>query len=233
MTVQVPAFTIIPVIDVMNGVAVHARRGERDQYQPIHSPLCHGSDPVVVAGALLDRGDSRVLYMADLDAILGRGLQLEVIQSLILARPSVDIWVDGGPLDEAKIKRLLEMKRVTVVAGSECVADYAQWRELRALIPHDRMVLSLDFGPDGLFRGPPDLLKEAASWPDRVIVMTLARVGGQAGPDFDALSAVQAQAGSRAVYAAGGVRDQKDVDRLRAQRIAGALVATALHDGYL
>lgn len=233
MTMHSSAFTIIPVIDVMNGVAVHARRGERDQYQPIQSPLCQGSDPVVVAGALLDRGNSQALYMADLDAILGRSLQLDVIQGLALDRPGIDIWVDGGPLDEGKIKRLLAMTRVTVVVGSECVTDYSRWQELQSLIPPERMVLSLDFGPDGVFRGPPELLTQTAIWPDRVIVMTLARVGGQAGPDFDRLSAVKTQAGSRAVYAAGGVRHQSDVDQLQAQGIAGALVATALHDGYL
>ena len=37
--------------------------------------------------------------------------------------------------------------------------------------------------------------------------MTLARVGGAAGPDFDRIGAVRAIAGERNVYAAGGVRD--------------------------
>ncbi|MBC8130797.1 MAG: nickel transporter, partial [Rhizobiaceae bacterium] len=38
-------------------------------------------------------------------------------------------------------------------------------------------------------------------------------------------------AGATAVFAAGGVRDEDDLMRLEKAGIAGALVASALHDG--
>ena len=48
--------------------------------------------------------------------------------------------------------------------------------------PPDGFVLSLDFRGE-TFLGPQGLLDDAALWPHRVIVMTLARVGGGEGPD--------------------------------------------------
>jgi phosphoribosylformimino-5-aminoimidazole carboxamide ribotide isomerase len=63
--------------------------------------------------------------------------------------------------------------------------------------------------------------------------LTLARVSSGAGPDVDRLAAVRAIASGRRIYAAGGVRDGADLTALAGAGIAGALVATALHDGRL
>ena len=70
-------------------------------------------------------------------------------------------------------------------------------------------------------------------WPQSVIVMTLAKVGSAAGPDFERLAEIKAKAGSRDVIAAGGVRNEADIRALSALGIAAALVATSLHDGTL
>ena len=63
---------IIPVIDVMGGVVVRARMGQRAQYRPIVTPLSATSDPVDVARGLLSIHAFKTLYVADLDAIAGR-----------------------------------------------------------------------------------------------------------------------------------------------------------------
>ena len=63
--------------------------------------------------------------------------------------------------------------------------------------------------------------------------MTLARVGSGAGPDLTRLAAIQSVAGGRELYAAGGVRDASDLSALKRAGAAGALIATALHDGRL
>ena len=95
-----------------------------------------------------------------------------------------------------------------------------------------RAILSLDYRGNA-FVGPPGLENAAELWPARVIAMTLAKVGSGAGPDLERLAAVKAMAGRRQVFAAGGVRDGADLDDLQAAGIAGALVASALHDGRL
>ena len=44
---------IVPVIDLLGGQAVRARRGDRANYRPVQSALVAGSDPVDVARARL------------------------------------------------------------------------------------------------------------------------------------------------------------------------------------
>jgi uncharacterized protein related to proFAR isomerase len=115
------------------------------------------------------------------------------------------------------------------VLGSESLTsleDYEQAR--RAARP--AAPLSLDFRGDS-FVGPPELLADASHWPDRVIVMTLARVGSGEGPDLARLGDIVQRAGKREIYAAGGVRDANDLRALRDIGAAGALIATALHNG--
>ena len=90
-------------------------------------------------------------------------------------------------------------------------------------------MLSLDFRGDA-FQGPAEILAESALWPQRVIVMTLARVGSGAGPDLARFAAIRSIAGGRETYAAGGVRDAADLSALRAAGASGALIATALHE---
>jgi phosphoribosylformimino-5-aminoimidazole carboxamide ribotide isomerase len=52
---------IVPVIDLLRGQVGPARRGERQSYRPIISDLCTGSDPLVVARALIARTAAREL----------------------------------------------------------------------------------------------------------------------------------------------------------------------------
>ena len=64
---------IIPVLDLKNGVVVHARMGQRDRYQPIETPLSPTSNPIDVAGGLLSIYPFATVYVADLDAIARSG----------------------------------------------------------------------------------------------------------------------------------------------------------------
>ena len=91
-------------------------------------------------------------------------------------------------------------------------------------------VLSLDMRDDnGL--GPAALFTDANLWPQRVIVMTLDRVGAAHGPALDRLRAIQAQAPGKQVIAAGGARDTNDLETLAAMGVHAVLMATAIHDG--
>ena len=61
--------------------------------------------------------------------------------------------------------------------------------------------------------------------------MSLAYVGSDAGPDLATIAGIEARAGARKVYAAGGVRNAADLVTAWKAGAAGALVATALHAG--
>jgi phosphoribosylformimino-5-aminoimidazole carboxamide ribotide isomerase len=220
---------IIPVLDLKDGTVVRAQMGQRDRYRPIATPLAPGSDPVDVARGLLSVHPFQTLYIADLDAIERRGDNDAAIGRLRQAFPQVSLWVDNGIADPAAASAWLARANHCLVLGSETQRDPKLIRELS---DHDRVVLSLDFR-GAQFAGPARLLEDPSIWPHRLIVMTLARVGSGAGPDTARIAEIRARASGRSIYAAGGVRDASDLTALQQLGVAGALVATSLHDGRL
>jgi phosphoribosylformimino-5-aminoimidazole carboxamide ribotide isomerase len=220
---------IIPVLDIKDGLVVHARMGMRDRYKPIETPLSPEPTLGRVASGLRRVHPFRSFYVADLDAIERRAPPIAAAEALSQLQPPADVWLDAGCFTVAEVERVLGAERTSCVLGSESQTGP---EVLRLLNAHARLILSLDFREDA-FMGPPAVLEGPALWPARVIVMTLGRVGARLGPDFDRLRAIKAVAGSRQVIAAGGVRDADDLRRLDAMGIAGALVATALHNGSL
>jgi phosphoribosylformimino-5-aminoimidazole carboxamide ribotide isomerase len=219
---------IIPVIDLKGGAVVHARQGRRDEYRPIKTPLAAGSTPADVVAGLMGVYPFPTLYVADLDAIEGQGDNFDALAPLLEAH---DIWLDSGlPPNRQAAATISLIGRGSVVIGSESGPDRELLLELR---DSPQVVLSLDFRGDA-FQGPPEILADPALWPERVIVMTLERVGAEQGPDLDRLTEIVGRAGgSRRVYAAGGVRNAEDLRELASRGAAGALVATALHAGMI
>jgi phosphoribosylformimino-5-aminoimidazole carboxamide ribotide isomerase len=218
---------IIPVIDLKRGTVVHARMGCRERYRPIETPLARTSDPLDVLTGLLSIHPFRTLYIADLDAIAGTGDNDLSLRTLKQAQPQITFWVDNGIADVASAADWLEQGAGHLVLGSETQTDVTVVEQLSA---DWRVVLSLDFR-SGALQGPPALWARTDLWPRRVIVMTLDRVGSDAGPDFERVRAVRSAAAGRALYAAGGIRDATDLAALAADGVAGALVASSLHNG--
>ena len=216
---------LIPVIDLKGGQAVAARLGNRRHYAPLQSPLCRSSSLADVAAALLAHPRVDTLYIADLDAIEGGTGHLDLIAGLACAYPRIGLWVDDGL---AATDRLAAFARPVI--GSESLCSLDPLAELRRCLP--RPILSLDYRGDRLV-GPAELADRPDLWPEDVILMTLGRVGSDAGPDIERLARLRQLAPAHRIFAAGGVRDQADLDRLAGLGIAGALVSTALHRGTL
>ncbi len=220
---------IIPVIDLMKGGVVRAVAGQRENYQPLKSRLCASTAPDEIVSGFLRLFPFPIIYIADLDAILRRGDNFDIVQRLVAAFPAMEFWLDAGANVQTPISSNLAFSNISAVVGSETLSTVASPPDLSA---QPRTILSLDFrGPQ--FLGPPVLLAQPQLWPQRIIVMTLARVGVGEGPDVGALATIKAKAGKREIFAAGGVRGASDVSLLETMGMTGALVASALHDGRL
>lgn len=220
---------VIPVLDLKDGAVVHARMGRRNEYRPIETPLSSSSNPLDVARGLLSIYPFETFYVADLDAIEGKGNNNTALRRLKAEFPDLTFWVDNGVADLGRAQCWLNVGLGYLVLGSETQDDGALVRNLSA---DGRIILSLDYRGRA-FVGPAVLQNDADAWPARVIVMTLARVGSAMGPDWDRLAAIKARAAINRVYAAGGVRDADDLVALARAGIEGALVASCLHNGKL
>lgn len=216
----------------MAGQVVQALRGERANYRPIRSKLCTGSAPLDVASALLAYSGADTLYIADLDALVGGTAQIPLLATLLRALPHTAIWLDGGFRDAVTFADLAQQlgpvaARLTPVFASESLASPAAARA--CLADPQRAILSLDRRGD-LPLDPASCWSNETLWPARIIVMTLERVGGYAGPDLQTLADVRRRAPDASLFGAGGIRDAAD---LQAAAEAGAdawLVASALHE---
>ena len=229
---------IIPVIDLRSGSAVAACQGVRSEYQPLSTPLCPDGSALALVAAYRQLYGFRTIYIADLDAIEGTGNNATLIHALAMGWPQGEIWCDCGmvaasisALDPvcSDTKSHRNSARIRVVLGSESQDDAGLLRDLAITRPTD-FILSLDFCGHR-FLGPSCLEEDASSWPERVIVMTLDRVGTARGPGLNRLARFIGQAEGRRIYAAGGIRSVDDLKALASMGVSGALVATALHEG--
>jgi phosphoribosylformimino-5-aminoimidazole carboxamide ribotide isomerase len=225
----VNSLAIIPVIDLRDGQVVHARFGQRSLYRPLQSILCDGNAPARVIEGFLRLYPFATVYAADLDAIEGTGSNEATLQALKRRFPALKLWVDAGFRDATQCREWLARGIGDLVLGSERQSDAATLSLLVASAWVDRIILSLDFSGDR-FLGPSELLNPAL-WPARVIVMTLGRVGSNQGPDLARLTEILGRNDGRHLFAAGGVRDGKDLRTLAKLGVAGALIASALHAG--
>lgn len=231
---------LIPVIDLMRGQVVRARRGDRGSYRPIESRLCASSDPITVARVLRDHCDARQLYIADLDALTGGEPQVALLRALQAALPQTELWVDAGCADAAAVddlRRAIDAPpdHLVPVLASESMRSPRAFAQAfgpaagGAGVPRDDRVLSLD-RRDGVRLDAAGCWAQPAWWPTRVIAMTLEQVGADAGPDLDTLSALRRLNPSVCWFGAGGIRDPEDLERASAAGASGWLVASALHD---
>jgi phosphoribosylformimino-5-aminoimidazole carboxamide ribotide isomerase len=225
-----PVFTVVPVVDIRNGIAVQARAGDRANYAPLSSPLVTTPEPATALAGLMSLFPFRAVYVADLDAIERGQPNIEAIAAMAAAAPAAELWLDAGVAGEAAVRAATRWGAGRVVIGSESQAADDLGLAVRLEQAGVAVALSLDFHGEA-FAGPPALWSDPALWPDTLIVMTLARVGTGSGPDMARLADVKGRAGARRVFAAGGVRGLDDLAALAEAGIAGALIATALHDG--
>ncbi len=97
---------IIPVLDVLHGITVRGVAGNRAEYRPLVSRWCESADPIAVAEAIRRNFGFVTLYLADLDAILGK----PPAQSLYARLHSLgfQLWVDAGIRTAEDALRLVE-----------------------------------------------------------------------------------------------------------------------------
>jgi phosphoribosylformimino-5-aminoimidazole carboxamide ribotide isomerase len=218
---------IIPVIDLKDGVVVHARQGLRDQYQPINTGLCRSSDIDSVIEAFLSLHAFSTFYIADLDAITRQGSHEPLINKVLVRFPALTFWIDSGHRSGERYAG--RPGNSVPVLGSESFCEETV-DELKAF--NNNFILSLDYSPTDAL-GPKSLFHRPDLWPDRIIIMTLARVGSHRGPDLDKLARFCRQYPDKHFIAAGGVRNKQDLTTLSGIGIRHALMASALHSGHL
>jgi len=230
---------IIPVLDILNGVAVHAVRGERKEYKPIRSVVSVSSDPSEVACAFEKLGFSE-LYIADLDAISGVSCSFSSIKQIADAS-NIGLIVDGGVSDIRRARELLQLGVSKIIVGTETLTSVPFVEEVIRFLGRERVLLSLDLRNGQLLTKlgnytqtePLSLLRRFCDTGlTQVVVLDLTRVGSSEGVNMVFLANLLRDFDID-VYVGGGVRSYADLLVLKELGVTGVLLATALHSGVI
>ena len=222
-------FRIIFVLDILNGNAVHAVRGERSKYQPVSgSRICDSPSPLDIISAL----KPREVYIADLDRLQHIGDNFELIKRI---SDKAKTMVDAGVEDMDDIEKCLKIAD-TAILGTE-TASIELIKEAAEKFP-GRIGVSIDIKNGRVLTKdrrmetkPEELVKLLNDYDIKdLFILELNKVGTGAGIDVDFLRDVVGLS-THNILLGGGIRDMKDIDALKGIGISGALVATAVHNG--
>ena len=215
---------LIPAIDLLDNIVVKAFLGERKKYKPINTKLSNSSRLENVIIGLLKEYKFKIIYIADLNAIMGNKNNFKIIKKVIRKFPKIDFWVDYGVKNFLDFKKYHDNRFKTII-GSETLKNTD---ELKKIYKHKKkqLILSLDF-KNNFFLGPKNLIKNNKLWPKKTIFMILDSVGSKKRSKLIKLFNVDQK---KDYYLAGGISNNKDIKFLEKKGFKGAILSTAIHE---
>ena len=228
---------IIPVIDVLNGIAVHGVRGERKQYKPLKSLLCSSYKPTEIAYTFELLGfDS--LYLADLDAIMKNIVNYSIYQQ-ITEKTSLNLMIDAGISNIKKTEKVLKTGTSRIIIGSETLKGLDFVEKCVNAFGENKIVVSVD-QKGGKLLGKSQTITslDAVSFAKKledlgihqIILLELDRVGTENGTNLILIRNILEKTKLK-VIVGGGIRNLQEIKELSSLGVSGALVATILHNG--
>ena len=213
---------IIPVIDLMNKMAVHGKSGNRDEYKPLKSVICNSANPIDVAMAYKERG-AETIYIADLNFIIGNGDNFDVIKEIDFVNKIVDIGIKRRE-DLENIKKILNKDDKAIVA-TETLKDIE-------LLKERDIVVSLDFKNGELLNYNLDEILSYVREDTPLIILDISSVGTQRGINVELIKYVLNKT-NNPIYVGGGIKGMEDLELCYNLGVDGVLIATAIHKGIL
>ena len=220
---------LIPVLDLMSGIAVSGKSGKRDTYKPLETIYSKTPDPVQIAIALKRQGFKRI-YIADLDAIGGKGTNLEVVRQVNHVLP---VMLDWGVKYVKSFEFALNYAQKIIIA-TETLTSFKDLEEIFNKYPKERITVSIDV-KDGqiLSNSISTTFNEIKSKllelkPQEIILLDISHVGTLKGYNQDILNEFS---GMEDRLILGGGINPDEIKNLLNHGVSKFLVGTALHNG--
>jgi phosphoribosylformimino-5-aminoimidazole carboxamide ribotide isomerase len=221
-------FAIIPAVDVLDGRAVRLLRGDYDSVE------VEAGDPLALVREAAAAGPPLVHVVA-LGAARDGGAPVDLARAVVEAVSPVRVQLGGGVRSVDDVKALAAAGIARVMVGTAAFGDIP----LRELVDAAELVVAIDVA-DGIVRTAgwressglttAQALERCADAGVRHLLCTaIDRDGTRSGPDLELLREVRSFEGT--VLAAGGIRDDADVDAVRALGIDGVVVGRAWLEG--
>jgi len=231
-------FKIIPVIDILNSKAVHAKKGERTKYKPLKSKLIQSSNPVEIIQLFKKKYGFNDFYVADLDSIINKNPNLLILKE-ILEISDMNIILDPGIVNLEDIYLFSRFKIKSLILGLETLKSITLIDQSLQILDQNKIIISIDMyngqilsrAKDIKNQNPLKLIKKIESLGIKnIILLDLFRVGQKIGgipPLY--LDLLHNFTGN--IFVGGGIKNYRDILDYKEQNFSGILIATALYDG--
>jgi phosphoribosylformimino-5-aminoimidazole carboxamide ribotide isomerase len=224
---------VVPAVDVLGGRAVRLEQGDYGRVN------VEGGDPLELVAAAARR-EPRFVHVIALDAARDGGPPLALARDVVAAAAPVPVQLGGGVRSVADAVALADAGVARVLVGSAAFGSIPLGDFVAAL--GDRVVVAVDVA-EGTVRtagwladsglSPEDALARCTeAGVERILCTAIARDGTASGPDLDLIRRARAAFGGE-ILAAGGVRNQSDIDALAEAGADGAVVGRAWLEGTL
>jgi len=221
---------VIPAIDLMNGQVVRLYKGD-PKLKTVYS-----NDPVEIAKKWEANG-ADMLHLVDLDATLGIGSNIEIIQK-ILSELSIPVEVAGGLRDESLISDVIKISN-RVVLGTLAFKNKDLLKKLLSIHGPEKIVISVDH-MDGeiVIHGWQDKtgiklidsIKEFLEIGFTEFLLTnVSKDGTMQGPDLEYLEQA-CNLENTHVIASGGISKSSDVILVKERNAFGVILGKALYE---
>ena len=205
---------IIPVIDLMNSVAVSGKSGNRSEYTPLETIYASSANPVEIASSLKLAGGHNINEINDVNRILP-----------VIA----DIGVDNLNTFEFALKYAYK-----IIVATETLESIDELRKIFEKYPKERIIVSVDVKNNELLskhmdidlEGFKEILHEID--PNEIILLDISSVGTEGGFNKELLH-IFSDFKDKIILGGGITPDE--IDEISNMGIKKALVGTALHKG--
>ena len=221
---------IVPVLDLSKGLVVHAKKGDRENYQPISSRLCSSAKPIEIVNLLFDLHSFKSLYIADLDALQKQGENTEIIESICNQYPEIEIWLDTGTNLIKHYLESLNLNSLRLILSTESIESISSFASIIDTYPTHNFLLSIDYRSSNIL-GLNILDQPDPIFPADILVLNLDNVGSNQGIAIPPQINQQSLFNSHKLFYGGGIRNNKDLLKLKKIGFSGALISSALHSG--
>lgn len=233
---------VLPVLDVLGGLAVHAVGGIRHDYQPLRVTGCRSSCPLEISRVIRERYELTDWYVADLDGIVHRRWNLSLLREL--AASGLTLRIDWGLCD---VEDLFEIngpcENSRCIVASEVLRDRTVLDSLVGMLDPLKLTFSLDL-VDGELKCPPGAwgtmsLEEIIGYTRErgileIIVLDMAYVGCKRGLGTGPVCARLREAyPDLTLITGGGVRTVAHLEQLERLGVDAVLLGSCLHQGEL
>ena len=224
---------IIPAIDLMDGKVVRLYKGDPNQ------KTIYSDDPNEISKKWENAG-ADMLHIVDLDATLGRGSNISIIEE-ITSKLSIPFEIAGGLRDESIIQKVLEFSP-RVVLGTLAFKEKNTLKSLLEKFGKEKIVISADH-LDGkivvngwqtntdinLINAVNDFLDIGFS---EFLITNVSRDGTMQGPDLNYLEKACSLKDAN-IIASGGISNINDVKLVKQKNAFGVILGKALYENQI